>query len=99
MCVCVVGGHATYAKGGSRTEECQAADLTVCTGKLGGSGQRVETFDIHSQRKGQLLLKTSLRQWLSLGKLQKWRTRLQLEQEKGSVQAMEDFAGRKRVSA
>lgn len=50
-------------------------------GKLGGSGQRVEMFNIHGQRKEQLLLKTILGQWVPLGKLEKWRIRFQLEQE------------------
>lgn len=49
------------------------------------------TVAIHGRRRGQLLLRTSLGQWLPLVKLQKWRIRFQVEQERESVQAMVPF--------
>lgn len=52
-------------------------------GKLGGSGQRVEMFNINGQRKEKLLLKKTLGQWVPFTKLQMWRIRFQLEQERG----------------
>lgn len=47
-----------------QAQECGAGTQRGRAGKLGGSGQRGEMPDIHGQRRKQLLVKTSIGQWL-----------------------------------